>query len=68
MNVKLSWRMWKRNYSSKHVLNAKTIRTRYLEFFINENGHQLVNSSPVASYFDPSIPFINAGMCQVCVT
>lgn len=41
------------------------IRHQFLEYFIENNGHKFVRSSPVVPYCDPSVAFVNAGMNQV---
>lgn len=45
---------------------SKAIRQRFLDYFIIENGHNFVKSSPVVPYCDPTLSFVNAGMNQVC--
>nr|XP_023017698.1 alanine--tRNA ligase, mitochondrial [Leptinotarsa decemlineata] len=45
-------------------LRSKTIRQKFLEYFINENNHKFVKSSPVVPYCDPTVAFVNAGMNQ----
>lgn len=47
------------------VLTSNEIRKRFVDYFVKENGHKYIKSSPVVPYNDPSIAFINAGMCQV---
>nr|CAI5830547.1 unnamed protein product [Callosobruchus analis] len=43
---------------------AKTIRQKFLDYFIDENNHRFVKSSPVVPYCDPTVAFVNAGMNQ----
>lgn len=50
-----------RNYS----LTSKEIRQQFLDYFIIDNGHSFIRSSPVVPYCDPSVVFVNAGMNQV---
>lgn len=47
---------------------SKAIREKFLDFFVNENNHKFIKSSPVIPLCDPSIAFVNAGMNQVNVT
>lgn len=49
----------------KSILSANEIRTRFIDYFVKENDHKFIKSSPVVPYNDPSIAFVNAGMCQV---
>ncbi|XP_057653456.1 alanine--tRNA ligase, mitochondrial [Diorhabda carinulata] len=51
------------SYCNKQ-LSSKSIRKYFLDFFINENNHKYVKSSPVVPYCDPTVPFVNAGMNQ----
>lgn len=44
---------------------SKAVRQRFLDYFINENNHHFVRSSPVVPYCDPTVAFVNAGMNQV---
>lgn len=46
-------------------LCSKAIRQKFLDFFISENNHKFIKSSPVIPFCDPSIAFVNAGMNQV---
>lgn len=52
-----------------HYLNrdvsSKGIRQTFLDYFINENNHKFIKSSPVVPFCDPSIAFVNSGMNQV---
>ncbi|KAJ8925311.1 hypothetical protein NQ315_009141 [Exocentrus adspersus] len=43
---------------------SRVIRQRFLDYFIVENGHSFVQSSPVVPYCDPTLSFVNAGMNQ----
>lgn len=36
-----------------------------MDYFINENEHNFIPSSPVAPWNDKSLAFVNAGMNQV---
>ncbi|CAH1117075.1 unnamed protein product [Phaedon cochleariae] len=45
-------------------ISAKAIRQKFLEYFINENNHKFIKSSPVVPYCDPTVAFVNAGMNQ----
>jgi len=49
----------------KSLLSSNEIRTRFIDYFVKENHHKFIKSSPVVPYNDPSIAFVNAGMCQV---
>lgn len=51
-------------YLNKDVC-SKAIRDKFLDYFINENNHKFIKSSPVIPICDPSIAFVNAGMNQV---
>uniref|UniRef100_A0A8D8QG85 alanine--tRNA ligase n=1 Tax=Cacopsylla melanoneura TaxID=428564 RepID=A0A8D8QG85_9HEMI len=51
------------NVSSYVRLCSKSIRSSFLDNFRSQ-GHTLVKSSPVVPYCDPSIAFVNSGMCQ----
>lgn len=44
---------------------SKNVRQRFLDYFINDNNHNFVRSSPVIPYCDPTVAFVNAGMNQV---
>lgn len=46
-------------------ITGKAIRKRFLDFFINENNHTFIRSSPVVPFYDETVAFVNAGMCQV---
>ncbi|XP_058463300.1 alanine--tRNA ligase, mitochondrial [Malaya genurostris] len=50
--------------SSRCPTTCREIRQRFLDFFVNENDHQLVRSSSVVPFSDPTIAFVNAGMNQ----
>lgn len=45
--------------------SSEEIRSDFLNFFIDKNGHKFIPSSPVVPFCDPTVPFINAGMNQV---
>lgn len=62
-----------RRFSSKiHVqndyreLSAANIRNTFLDYFVKDHNHRLIRSSPVTPFCDPTVPFVNAGMNQVC--
>lgn len=66
ITARFSSRAFKRSYCThKNALNSQYIRSRFLDYFVKERDHTFIKSTPVAPYFDLSIPFINAGMCQV---
>ena len=44
---------------------AKVVRQRFIDYFVKENDHAFVRSSPVVPYCDPTVAFVNAGMNQV---
>lgn len=52
-----------RSYSGNFSSNM--IRQTFLDYFIKENDHKFVRSSPVMPYCDPTVAFVNAGMNQV---
>ncbi|KRT79426.1 tRNA synthetase, partial [Oryctes borbonicus] len=43
---------------------SKAVRQRFLDYFVNDNNHHFVRSSPVVPYCDPTVAFVNAGMNQ----
>jgi len=45
------------------MIKTSEIRQSFLDYF-KENDHKLIPSSPVIPYDDPTLLFINAGMCQ----
>jgi hypothetical protein len=51
----------------KSFLSSNKIRKRFIDYFVKENDHKYIKSSPVVPYNDPTIAFVNAGMCQVIV-
>ena len=54
-----------RMYNSEDKLkNSSWIRKKFLDYFLKD--HSFVRSSPVMNLNDPSTPFVNAGMNQVC--
>ncbi len=58
----------RRNYSSGNVtFPARVVRKRFLDYFVNEKQHQFVKPSPIMSYFDKSIPFVNSGSYSVTI-
>ncbi|XP_050544706.1 alanine--tRNA ligase, mitochondrial-like isoform X2 [Daktulosphaira vitifoliae] len=48
----------------KHCLTSYEIRKHFIDYFVKENNHDFIKSSPVLPYNDPSLSFVNAGMCQ----
>ncbi|RME62950.1 MAG: alanine--tRNA ligase, partial [Nitrospirae bacterium] len=44
-------------------MESKKIRSAFLEYF-RENSHEVVKSSPLVPYDDPTLLFTNAGMVQ----
>lgn len=51
----------------KSFLSSNEIRKRFIDYFVKENDHKYIKSSPVVPYNDPTIAFVNAGMCQVSI-
>ncbi len=49
------------NYYSKMLTNQ--IRSKFLDYF-KKNNHEILPSSPLVPYKDPSLMFVNAGMVQ----
>ncbi|CAH1970486.1 unnamed protein product [Acanthoscelides obtectus] len=64
-NCKIIWCSVRRisKYLHKDIC-SKTIRQKFLDYFIDENNHKFVKSSPVVPYCDPTVAFVNAGMNQ----
>src|SRR5690606_10873796 len=48
---------------SKHYVDAKRIRSTFIDFFKSKD-HQFIPSSPIVVKNDPSLMFTNAGMNQ----
>ncbi|KAK5648526.1 hypothetical protein RI129_003418 [Pyrocoelia pectoralis] len=44
--------------------SSKAIRSKFMNYFINDYNHNFVRSSPVVPLHDSSVPFVNAGMNQ----
>lgn len=40
------------------------IRNNFIEYFVENHGHKHVKSSSVVPLYDPTVPFVNAGMNQ----
>lgn len=59
------WRRWTRSFSNgfHQDRSAAQIRRNFIEFY-QDQGHELVQSSPVRPRADPSLLFVNAGMNQ----
>lgn len=51
--------LWVRLKSS-----SSFIRSTFIEYFESSHGHKHVKSSSVVPLYDPSVPFVNAGMNQ----
>ncbi len=45
------------------MISANEIRSKFLDYF-GENGHSIVDSSPLVPLNDPTLMFTNAGMVQ----
>ncbi|XP_075982963.1 alanine--tRNA ligase, mitochondrial [Anticarsia gemmatalis] len=44
--------------------SSSSIRSTFIEYFVNNHGHKQVKSSSVVPLYDPTVPFVNAGMNQ----
>ncbi|TRY62377.1 hypothetical protein DNTS_006567 [Danionella cerebrum] len=54
-----------RAYTESHgEFTSKRVRQKFIDFFAEGYGHQVVRSSPVRPRADPSLMFVNAGMNQ----
>ncbi|XP_034234897.1 alanine--tRNA ligase, mitochondrial-like isoform X2 [Thrips palmi] len=53
-----------RLYSSDVNWSSSDVRKRFIEYFVNENSHKFLRSSPLRPISDQTIPFVNAGMVQ----
>lgn len=53
-----------RLHSTEAPLASSAIRSRFIEYFVNENNHSYVRSCPLKPISDETIPFVNAGMVQ----
>ncbi|XP_022915233.1 alanine--tRNA ligase, mitochondrial isoform X2 [Onthophagus taurus] len=54
-------------YVSKYLNKdrlSKNVRQKFLDYYINDNSHNFVRSSPVVPFCDPTVAFVNAGMNQ----
>jgi len=65
--IKLNLKPLNVNYRKRYksFLSSNEIRRRFIDYFVKENDHTYIKSSPVVPYNDPTIAFVNAGMCQV---
>ncbi|XP_050551632.1 alanine--tRNA ligase, mitochondrial-like [Spodoptera frugiperda] len=52
-------RLWVRLQHS-----SSSIRSTFIEYFEANHGHKYVKSSSVVPLYDPTVPFVNAGMNQ----
>lgn len=52
--------------SRPNECSSMEIRNMFLNYFIEEHNHKFIRSSPVRPFCDPTVPFVNAGMNQVC--
>lgn len=50
--------------SSDEKWNAANVRRTYIDFFVEKKGHEFYASSSVIPFEDPTLLFINSGMCQ----
>ncbi|OAD57518.1 Alanine--tRNA ligase, mitochondrial [Eufriesea mexicana] len=64
MNYILLTRMYSSSTLPTVQKSAKLIRNEFLDYFKNDLGHTFIRSSPVLSFNDHTIAFINAGMNQ----
>ncbi|XP_076754355.1 alanine--tRNA ligase, mitochondrial [Xylocopa sonorina] len=64
MNYVLSMRTYSSNTLSTIQKSAKLIRNEFLKYFEKDLGHTFIRSSPVISWNDHSVAFVNAGMNQ----
>lgn len=53
------------NKQLQKILTSKQVREKFLDYFIHDNDHKFVKSSPVVPMCDSTIAFVNAGMNQV---
>lgn len=44
--------------------SATEIRREFIDYFVQQNDHKLIRSSPVVPFCDPTVAFVNAGMNQ----
>ncbi|XP_059047969.1 alanine--tRNA ligase, mitochondrial [Achroia grisella] len=44
--------------------SSSFIRSTFIDYFVSQHGHKHVKSSSVLPLFDPTVPFVNAGMNQ----
>lgn len=56
-----------RFYSSDVKWTSSIVRNHFIDYFVNENDHRFLRSSPLKPISDDTIPFVNAGMVQVMV-
>lgn len=50
---------------SRFTSSSSFIRNTFIEYFVKNHGHKQVKSSSVVPLYDPTVPFVNAGMNQV---
>ncbi len=46
-------------------MTANEVRSAFMDFFKHDKDHTYYHSSSVMPNNDPSLLFVNAGMCQV---
>jgi len=63
-NIGKQWKILQCARFSSSISSSEEIRQQFLDFFVKENSHSHVPSSPVVPYGDPSLAFVNAGMNQ----
>ncbi|XP_041968878.1 alanine--tRNA ligase, mitochondrial [Aricia agestis] len=52
------------NIPKRLLSSSSHIRTTFVDHFVQQHNHKYVKSSSVVPLYDPSVPFVNAGMNQ----